>query len=332
MELFRGLEALQRVGAGASVRPRRCGRIAVVGFFDGLHVGHQRLLREVRSWAAEDGSEPVVVTFREHPQVALTGARPLQILSLDHRLLLLERSGVAATVVLDFDSELASWSPEVFVRRVITEGLGADRLLLGFDSALGHRRLGTFEYLERCQEALGIEVRQASVEELLGERVSSTLVREAVRAGDLSRLSGLLGRPFSLLGSVVKGAGRGRTLGVPTANLDVGGAAVVPVGVYFAVAELAPSQRQPAVVNIGRRPTFEAAGAPTVEVHVLDFDQDIYGERLEIHLLARHRNERKFPSPDALKQQILADIEALRRLDVSAAFKKAGGGSRGSDF
>jgi riboflavin kinase/FMN adenylyltransferase len=325
---YRGLEAAledARAGVrddGARARPARR-RAAALGFFDGLHVGHQRLLAELRGWAGELGLEPAVVTFERHPQEVLSESPPPAILSLEHRLLLLERAGVSAALVLAFDRDMARWTPEELVRRVFVEALGARHVLMGFDSAFGHRRLGTWEYLALRAAALGIELRQAGIERLGGERVSSTLVRQAVLAGDLPRLEALLGRRFALLGRVVRGDGRGRTIGFPTANLDVEGAALLPAGVYFARA-LHRGRELAAVVNIGRRPTVareegrekgrEESAAAVVEAHLLDFEGDLYGERLELELLARRRDERKFASVEDLARAIRADVEARRRL------------------
>jgi riboflavin kinase/FMN adenylyltransferase len=252
------------------------------------------------------------------------------VVSLEHRLLLLEREGIAATLVLEFDERLRRSTPEEFTAHVFREALGVEAVLMGFDSAYGYERRGTYEYLHARERELGIEVRQTTAELVGGARVSSTLVREAIARWDLRRLEELLGRRFALLGRVVAGDGRGRKIGFPTANLDCGGGAVPPSGVYFAeVLRLGrePVDRSveplPAVVNIGERPTFAAtagAGVPaaevTVEAHLLDLPRstDLYGEYLEVVLLARHRDERRFASVDALVAQIECDVAARREL------------------
>jgi riboflavin kinase/FMN adenylyltransferase len=291
-------------------------RAAAVGYFDGLHVGHQRLLAELREWAAEVGAEAAVVTFDRHPQEVISGSAPLRILSVEHKLLLLERQGIQAALVLPFTRELSRWTAREFVERVLIEGLGARHLLMGFDSAFGNRREGTFEAISRLADSLGIAVRRAGIETLDGERVSSTLVRTALLAADLPALERLLGRRFSLLGRVVPGDGRGRSIGYPTANLDTMGAAAPPAGVYFAEVELIASdrdaRRRGGLVNIGRRPTF-GGGETTVEVHILGLAEDLYGLHLEVHFLERHRDEMKFPSAAALVDQIRADEAEFRR-------------------
>ena len=328
-------------------RSREAVRGVTVGFFDGIHLGHQQLLRELREWSESEAAEPAVVTFNRHPLELLRGARPLPVLSLTHRLLLLAEHGIAATLALEFTPEIASWTPEEFVRKGLVESLGAQFVLMGFDSAWGHKRKGDFEYLSRHVDRLGIELRQASVCKLADVRVSSTLVREALVGGALERLEGLLGRRYSLLGKVVPGKGRGRTIGFPTANLDCEGETPPPSGVYFAEVsrcgrldlEIAggtleaggsetvtwpgsslparqPAGRPkptPALVNIGHRPTFETSGArATVEAHLLDFEADLYGEYLEVHFLRRHRDESKFASASELRAQIERDVAAYR--------------------
>jgi riboflavin kinase/FMN adenylyltransferase len=297
-------------------------RAACLGFFDGLHRGHRRLLSDLKLWAAECGCEPAVVTFDRHPRGVLGGSPPLPVLSLEHRLLLLERQGgVAATLVLRFDRELAAWPPETFVTEVFQEALGARRLLMGFDSAFGRGRQGTHEYLAARQAELGLEVRRGGVEQLDGVRISSTLVRNAVVEGRLPELEALLGRHHSVLGRVVHGDHRGQQLGFPTANLDVRGIALPPPGVYFAEARLsgaAESERLPAVLNLGKRPTVSGPGGnldvvtDRLEVHLLDFSGDLYGEHLEVFFLRRHRGEKRFSSLGELAAQIRADVAARR--------------------
>lgn len=324
-------------------------RAAAIGFFDGLHAGHRRLLEELRSWALERGAEPAVVTFDRHPQEVLRGRGPPRILSLRHRLVLLAREGVAAALVLSFDREMATWSPEEFVERVCRRGLGARHLLFGFDSAFGRDRRGTFAYVSGFAPQAGLEVRQASPVRAGDERVSSTLVREALVAGDLSRLRDLLGRDYAVLGRVVRGDGRGKALGFPTANLDLEGASTPPGGVYFAEArvlgregsEPAPLERRRveipaeagagpsfgAVANLGVRPTFQrgvpAGTAASLEVHLLGAEGDLYGSFVEVSFLERHRPELRFGDPESLKAQIRADLEAYRAFRARRAASDA---------
>lgn len=321
---------LQSAARGVAGRPRAA---TALGVFDGLHRGHQRLLAELRSWASASGWEPAVCTFDRHPQEVLTGSGPRRILSLEHRLVLLARAGIARVLVLPFDRALSLWSPQRFVEEILVRALGSAGLLMGFDTAFGKDRAGTFERLAPQGAALGIELRKAGVELLGGERVSSTEVRRAIEVGDLARLESLLGRPFALLGRVMHGDGRGARLGFPTANLDVGGAALPPRGVYFGRARLIPEVAQEglspgceidplegsedvgAVVNIGVRPTFTPAGPSSVEVveaHLVDWSGDLYERRVELVLERRHREEQRFPSVKALVEAIQEDLGTFR--------------------
>lgn len=303
--------------------------VATAGMFDGVHLGHQALLEELCAWARETGSEPKVITFERHPLEALGRPAPPIVSSLEHRLLLLARQGIAETLVLPFDEDLARLEAEDFLARHVRGSLGASRFLLGFDSAIGRGRRGTVEALAPRSSVTGVEVRRARERRLSGERVSSTLVREALRAGDLPRLERLLARPFSLLGPVTRGDGRGRSLGFPTANIDVGEAGLPPLGVYAArvlllggsleeVLRATPGQESPvalpAVINVGKRPTFKdpTRAEATVEAHVLDWRGDLYGRWLEVQLLRRERGEIRFNSADELRARIEADISAAR--------------------
>jgi len=315
------------------------GRVATIGFFDGVHRGHQVLLGDLKDWAVEVGGESVVVTFGEHPQAVLGAHPPVPVVSLEHRLLLLEREGIDAALVLDFDERVRALTPEDFVRSVLVEGIGTRGLQMGFDSAFGNRRLGTFEYLDEMRDELGLEIRSSRAEILEGVAVSSTRVREAVSNWNFAELENLLGHPFSIMGTVVEGDGRGRQLGFPTANLALPGVSVPPPGVYFCdvlclgerphgrhswPALAAPERPEGffrGVMNIGRRPTLtdgkEASigsiydpRVDTVEVHLLDYEGDLYGQCLEVFVLSMHRGEKKFSSVEELTAQIRSDVEA----------------------
>lgn len=333
MERYDNLESARRGFVSGSKR------VASIGFFDGVHLGHQLLLNDLKDWAARAGAEPVVVTFREHPQAVLGSHPPAPVVSLDHRMLMLERLGIAAAVVLEFDEQLRALLPEEFVRDILVDGLGVEGLQMGFDSALGNRRKGTFDYLEARQDELGLEVRRSRAEIVAEAAVSSTRVRAAVANWDFPELDKLMGHPFSLMGKVVHGDGRGRRIGFPTANIELAGVSVPPPGVYFCDVlclgaqpgaryswpELTGSERPPGfypgLMNIGRRPTLtdgeEATGGSfydsetdTVEVHLIDYEGDLYDEYLEVFVLSMHRGEKKFSNADELVAQIGLDVEA----------------------
>lgn len=287
--------------------------------FDGVHRGHQALFDELRAWAREGGVDAVAVTLWPHPRGVLGEKAPPLLTSLEHRLVLLERAAVGV-VVLEFDLEIASLTAEEFVRRVVVDGLGATRLLMGHDNRLGKDRQGDLKVLEAIGSAHGIEVRAAAARqvEVPGKGkvlVSSSVVREAMDRGDLEAATALLGRPPSVLGTVVRGDERGRTLGYPTANLDLGPAMRPPRGVWATWARLVRDDggsgvKLPSVTNVGRRPTFKPDDPDLVECHLLQGAGDIYGKRLELELVAKLRDEQKFSGPEPLRAQIAKDCEA----------------------
>ncbi|MCI0651857.1 MAG: riboflavin biosynthesis protein RibF [Planctomycetes bacterium] len=305
---------------------------ATIGVFDGVHKGHRHLFEELRAWAGS-ARDVVAITFRDHPLSVLGRMSPAIISSLDHRLLLLERIGVDATVVLDFDRRMAAWSAEEFVEEVLRRRLGSRHLLMGYDAAFGRGAEGTAASLEANPKLSWLEVRSARPFLIDGHAVSSTEVRSAILKGDLDRAAILLGRQPSLYGEVIHGDGRGRSLGFPTANLNLFHSAAPPHGVYIAGAvlvaggpgEAAGSERQPigSLVNIGRRPTFLGPDVPLdysryfneqldkVEIYLHDFEGDLYGRRLEAVLYKKIRDERRFADSEELVRQIERDRDAL---------------------
>jgi riboflavin kinase/FMN adenylyltransferase len=299
LRVLSGLEALPDPG-------RAAGCAATVGVFDGVHLGHFVVLRKVVERAHALGARPLMVTFTGHPKELLLGHAPPAVTSLEHRLLLFERAGIGTTLVLEFTPELRELTAEQFVRRILLEGLGLRELVFGFDSKFGRDRGGNPESLAPLARALGFAITEVPPLRLGGRAVSSTAVREAVTLGDLRSAALMLGRPVSVLGTVVRGDGRGRGLGFPTANLDLHHELHPPEGVYAALARWEQELR-PAVVNIGRRPTF-AGTQRQVEVHLLECEADLYGCDLEVFFLEKLREERAFPDRAALSAQIHADV------------------------
>lgn len=296
--------------------------VTTLGVFDGVHVGHQHLLEQLSAWSDETGGgDRVVVTFDRHPLEVLGQRPPVFLTSLDHRLELLARHGATAALVLRFDRELAGFAPERFVEEIIVESLGCRRLLLGFDSSFGAGARGDAAYL-RGHPELGVEVREATPREVDGRPVSSTMVREAILKGEIGEAGRLLGRPLALWGRVMHGDGRGKQLGFPTANLNLMHAAAPPHGVYLGRLEI-DGRPWPALLNIGRRPTFIRPDDPVdysryfnehldrVEVYVHGYEGDLYDRNLEVELHGKVRDERRFPDKDALVEQIRRDVGAL---------------------
>ncbi len=302
---MRRLEGLDALPAGL-----RGGAVATVGVFDGVHLGHFVVMRRVVERARELGATPAVVTFSGHPKNVLVGRAPATVTSLEHRLLLFERAGIEAALVLEFTPLLRELSAEAFARRVLVEGMGARELVLGFDSKFGKDRGGTVESLQPLAAELGFGLTEVPPMRLGERAVSSTAIREAVQLGELERAATMLGRPVSLLGTVRRGDGRGRELGFPTANLDPHHELRPPDGVY-AVLVLLDGELRPAVANIGERPTFGSPGH-SVEVHLLDWSGDLYDRELEVHFLELLRPEGTFAGAAELVAQIGRDVEAAR--------------------
>lgn len=295
--------------------PRHAGGSVVsIGVFDGVHLGHRATLEAnlVRTKAL--GARSTVVTFGRHPKQLLLGRAPRTLTSLEHRLELFRRLGVEHAVVLTFDEALRALEAEVFVREFLLRELDARAFVLGFDSKFGRDRRGGAELLQ----ALGLDVQVVDQVVVGGHAVSSTAIREAVELGDLEAARRMLGRRVSVLGTVVPGDALGRTLGFPTANLDLHHELHPPLGVYACrvrqIGTAGPLPEQAlAVANIGVRPTVASATAgPRVEVHVLDFSGDLYGRSLELEFVARLRGEQRFDGVEALKRQIARDIAAAR--------------------
>jgi len=290
------------------------GAVVTVGVFDGLHLGHAAILQRLRDAAREHRLPAAAVTFWPHPRAVLKGEAPLHILSLEHRLELLAQQGVDDTVVIEFSEEFAGVEPEDFVEQLLVRRLGCRELVIGHDTAIGHARRGDAAFLAQAGRRYGFRVVAVGGVLVNGEVVSSTAVRQAIADGDLAHARRLLGRPVSLLGTVVKGDGRGATLGFPTANLEVTSEAFPPLGVYAVMARCRLGDL-PAVMNYGLRPTFHQDSQHAVfEVHVLDrTDLQLYGERMEVLLLEQLRRERKFESVEALAAQIGRDCDAARQ-------------------
>lgn len=283
--------------------------VVTLGVFDGVHIGHQKVLRETVAWARRMDGEAVVVTFDRHPESVISSKGPLMITSLRHRLILFESFDIDVCLVLKFDVALAAMSAPDFVREIIHNWLQARGLVWGFDCRFGKGAQGDLRLLESLAPTYNFQVCSVEPVVLDGRVVKSTAIREAIIRGELQFASRMLGRPYSLLGTVVHGDHRGRTLGFPTANLDSHHEVRPPRGIYSCRVTLG-SQTYRALTSLGVRPTFAHMGAPReiVEVHIIGFEGDLYGQDLDVRFVRRLRDERKFPSPQALVEQIKRDI------------------------
>jgi len=285
---------------------------ATVGNFDGVHRGHQQVMRHAVTAAAERGTLSVVCTFAPHTMQVLRPERaPLLLQTLEQRLAAIDDLGIDLAVVIPFSPEIAATGRRTFVDGFLCGELGVGSLHVSKGFSFGRGRSGKTEYLEERASEMGFAVARVDARELESEHVSSTRIRDAVTSGDVQLAQHLLGRPFALSGKVVTGSGRGHSLGAPTANLLPDNDCRPAAGVYAGFVRGA-DLHLPAVMNIGHRPTFESEGALCFEAHLLDFEGDLYEQRLEFDFIARVRDERRFATPEELAAQIQSDVAVAR--------------------
>ncbi len=289
------------------------GSAIAIGNFDGVHVGHRALIARARALAAAHDATSAVLTFDPHPSVVLApGAAPPRLASLSRRLELLDAAGIDAVVVEPFTRELAALAPSAFVDTVLVRGLRARAIVVGYDFAYGAGRAGTPAALRAQAGQAGVELDVVSPVEVGGQVASSTRIRALLRAGDVAAASELLGRAWDVDGAVVHGAKRGRAIGIPTANIATETELVIAPGIYAVTLAVAGGRPLPAVASLGTNPTFVAQGGLVLEVHVLDWEGDLYGQRVRTAFVARLRDEAKFDSVDELVAQIRRDIAQAR--------------------
>ena len=295
-----------------------------IGFFDGVHLGHQQIIRQTMADARQHEAISLVITFDSHPSTAVAPGRvPPLIYSLPQKLRAIEALGTDRLLQIHFDRAFSEQSGEAFIRGLVRDLGQVQSLCVGANFLFGHKRSGDVQLLKRLGAELGFVVHGLAAVSLDGKAVSSTRIREAIRSGDLDGASQMLGRTYSVCGTVVRGDGLGRKLGFPTANLDATGLALPPNGVYAVHAETG-GRRYRSVLNIGRRPTLESATPQLrVEAHLVDFAGDLYGSELEVSFCERLRPERKFESVGELREQIARDI-----LDAQVRFTAPGAPGR----
>jgi riboflavin kinase / FMN adenylyltransferase len=280
-----------------------------IGVFDGVHLGHQQIIHQTIADARQHDAIALVLTFDRHPNAVVAPDHvPPLIYSLPQKLRAIESLGSDTLLLVHFDRAFSEQSGETFVRGLARDLGQIQSLCVGADFTFGHKRSGNVALLRKLGQELGFSVHGLAAVSLDGQPVSSTRIREAIRAGDLDAASQMLGRAYSLAARVVEGDKLGHKLGFPTANLDTTGFVLPPNGVYAAHSTIR-GQTKRAVLNIGHRPTLQD---PTpqlrVEVHLLGFTDDLYGEEMEVTFAAKLRDEQKFASLDELKTQIARDI------------------------
>ena len=286
-----------------------------IGVFDGLHVGHQAVIGRALESARQSSGHAVVVTFDPHPVRVLRPEKaPRLLTSTRHKVKLIEKLGVDAVLLLEFTLEFSKTAPEIFIEKLAQATQHLNQICVGQEWTFGANRSGSIRLLEKMAPKLGFHVASVAPISVDQRVVSSTLIRSAVEGGDLQSAAKYLGRDFTILGTVTQGRQLGRRLGFPTANLQAHNELFPPDGVYAAKAWFR-EQEYGGVVNIGIRPTIEnESGERTLELHLVDFDQQIYGEDIEVAFVQYLRAEQKFAGVDELRGQIRRDAELARQI------------------
>ncbi len=285
-----------------------------LGNFDGLHRGHRKILERLCRVAGERGAPSVVMTFDPHPpRVVRPDKAPPLIMTKAQKLEALEQAGVQGAAIVRFTPELSQWDPETFVRTVLVDWLHVAEVWVGANFLFGHDRSGNFSLLRSLGARYGFKAEKIDPVRYKDFVVSSTRVRRLVSEARVDEASALLGHPYFIDGMVVRGDGRGRGIGFPTANLCTDNELIPPHGVYATTAIIDGIIR-PSITNVGTRPTVDTSGRTTIETHVFDLDRDLYGTTIRLAFVQRLRDERAFESLDALRAQIAADCRRARVL------------------
>jgi riboflavin kinase / FMN adenylyltransferase len=295
-------------------RPRWSQPVLALGNFDGLHRGHIKIIERVRRVAFERGGTSLVLTFDPHPpRVVRPDKAPPLLMTLAQKIEALGKAGIQGVAIVTFTHELSRWQPETFVKTVLVDWLRVAEVWVGADFLFGRDRSGNFSLLRLLGGQYGFRAEKIDPVRYKEFVVSSTRIRRLVAEGRVDEAGALLGHHFYIDGIVARGAGRGREIGVPTANLESRNELIPPHGVYATTATV-DGVVYPSVTNIGSRPTFESEDKTVVETHILGFTDDLYDRPLRLGFVQRMRDERRFPDVDALKAQIEADVRRAGRL------------------
>jgi riboflavin kinase / FMN adenylyltransferase len=290
--------------------------VMTMGTFDGLHRGHMRILNEVMRVAREERRRSILLTFDPHPReiVRQHSDQILLLTTIDERLKLLERLGLDVCMVIPFTRDLSLLQADAFFHQVLLGAIGLNHLIVGEDHAFGKGRAGKIAQLTSLTESAGVRLTVIPKLSADGEKVSSTAIRKALLNGEIDTANDLLGRPYSFTGLIQRGDGIGRTIGFPTANvhLDHANKLVPANGVYAVEVQMGGERRMTGMMNIGHRPSVTDEGERRIEVHILDFEGDIYGMNLEVRMLKHIRSEQKFASLDELTIRLELDRSTVR--------------------
>jgi len=299
----------------ADFRPLK-NAVVTSGTFDGVHLGHQKILSRLREVAEASGGETVVITFWPHPRMVVSkDSQNLRLLStIDEKIELLRQNGVQHLVVVPFTREFSELSSDAFIQQILVDTIGTKKLVIGYDHHFGKNREGSFEYLQNNAQRFGFEIEEIPAQEIDNLTISSTKIRQSLSEGQTAIANELLGRNYTFTGVIVKGRQLGRTIGYPTANVQVlESYKLIPVDGVYAVRVHVRGQWQKGVMSIGFRPTVNGIGR-TQEVYIFDFQENIYGEKMTVENVAFIRPELKFDGLEALKKAIDDDCTAALKI------------------
>lgn len=303
IRVFRGIDTIERLNSP----------VLALGNFDGVHLGHQSMLKAAMERAADIGGLSVVFTFDPHPVKVLAPEKYLPLITpVEKKIQLMDELGLSAVVCAEFSIDFAKLSPKQFIKDLLVDKIGAKEIVVGFNYSFGRGREGGIDSLREMGEEYGFKLHVVEPFRVGGIVVSSSKVRGAIWSGNARLAAALLGRPYGMEGVVVPGRNRGKKLGFPTANIETRGELFPKSGVYATIVIL-KGKRYKSVTNVGKQPTF-SDGVFSVEAHMFDFDMDIYGEQVEVLFIERVRDEMAFPGPEALVEQIKLDAAKAKEI------------------
>lgn len=304
MKIYHSLESFQKLSYA----------VVTSGTFDGVHLGHQKILARLKEISALNGGESVVLTFWPHPRMVVSeDSQGLQLLStLEEKIDLLTELGIDHLLIVPFTRSFSELSCEDYIQQILVDQIGTKKLVIGYDHRFGRNREGSFDFLKKNAPHYGFEVEEIPREDIEEMAISSTRIRHTLSSGHIEEANSLLGRPYSISGTIVKGKQLGRQLGFPTANIQVNSFhKLIPTNGVYIIRAIYDKVSYQGMLNIGTRPTVDGT-IRTIEANIFDFDKDIYGEKLQIELLKYLRPEQKFDGLDALITQISKDKEAAK--------------------
>lgn len=285
--------------------------VVTTGTFDGVHQGHKTIINRLKKIASAATGETVLITFHPHPRIVLQKNPDLKLLStIDERIVLIESTGIDHLVIIPFDKNFAALSSIEFVQNILVEKIGTKKLVIGYDHHFGKNREGSFQHLKKFGPQYGFTVEEIPAQEINDVNISSTKIRAALESGDLKKANDFLGHAYTISGKVVKGEQLGRSIGFPTANIEIESKyKLIPKQGVYAVKAIIGEKNYRGMLNIGVRPTVNDKNRETIEVNFFDFEGDLYGTTLVVELIQRIRDEKQFTGVSELKLQLERDLE-----------------------